>query len=133
MDPVEGGIPRFAGGGMKKVFTSFTLETKTFGLNPRITPHGNQYDKIVACGSFYIDPLPAVGMDNARFTIKAPTGERKRVQTIDAAHKAIEAWAIDAAAGLSSLSGTDSALVAWRIKNYCPGTGAIARSGDAVA
>jgi hypothetical protein len=109
-----------------KAFHSFTLETRTFGLNARPSTHGNLYDKVVAVGTFFLDPLPAVGMDNARFTIKSPLGERKRVQSLDAAHKAIEAWAIDAAAGLPSLHGTDSALVAWRIKNYCGGHNAVA-------
>ena len=100
------------------VFHRFSLETKSVGLNPRITDKGKLYDKLVAIGSFFIDSLPVVGIDNARYTVKAPSGERKRVHSLDAAYKAIEAWAIEQAATVSTLKSTDSALVTWRIKNY---------------
>ena len=102
----------------RNVFHSFTVETKTLGLNPRITEHGKLYDKLIAMGTFFVDPVPVVGIDNARFTVKSPTGERKRVHTIDAAGKAIEAWVLEHAAAMPTLKASDSALVTWRVKNY---------------
>ena len=100
------------------VFHRFDVETKSLGMNARVTEHGKLYDKLIAIGTFHIDALPAIGIDNAKFTVKAPTGERKRVRTMDAAHKAVEAWELEQAAKLSTLKGTDSALVTWRVKNY---------------
>lgn len=106
---------------MKKVFASFSLETCSAGINPQVRGEHKLYDKLVIVGDFFIDKLTAVGTDMARFTVKTPTGERKRVTTLAAAHKAVEAWALEQAAKIPSLKSTDSALVTWRVKNYAHG------------